>query len=166
MNTPAFHCVKHPNRIAIKDVIINLKGICVPVKTDKQPFIFGIFGIFKITVILNRINSPPNICFAYAVLESGLTKLNVNIHVSSIPLKRPHGNARRKTASPNKTSAAPDKPRPPAYVSAATFSRTNSPMIWAGVLWPAFCDAAATQNAKLTNPHGCGLALAVKDGGF
>jgi hypothetical protein len=70
MNTPAFHRVKHPNRIAIKNVIINFKRICVPVKSDKQPFVFGIFIPFKIPVILSRINSPPYIGFAYAILKA------------------------------------------------------------------------------------------------
>jgi hypothetical protein len=37
MNTPAFHRVKHPNRIMIKDIVVNLKRVCVPVKTNEQP---------------------------------------------------------------------------------------------------------------------------------
>jgi hypothetical protein len=83
MNTPAFHRVKYPNRITIKDVVINLKRICIPVKTNKQPFVFGVIAV-NATVIFNGINSPPNIVLAYAVFEGRLTKLDVNVHVFSI----------------------------------------------------------------------------------
>jgi hypothetical protein len=83
MITSAFHGVKYPNRITIKDVIIYFNRIRVPVKTDKQPFVFGVIAL-KITVVGNGIDSPPNISLAYAVRESRLTKFNVNIHVLSI----------------------------------------------------------------------------------
>jgi hypothetical protein len=55
MNIPAFHRVKYPNRISIKDVVINLKRVCTPVKTDKQSLVFGIRIAFKITVVFDCI---------------------------------------------------------------------------------------------------------------
>jgi hypothetical protein len=76
MNIPAFHRVKYPNRIAIKDVVINLKRICISVKADKQSFVFNVRIAFKITVIFNSIRlsfgiaRPPNIGLAYTVFES------------------------------------------------------------------------------------------------
>jgi hypothetical protein len=95
MNIPAFHGMKYLNRILINDVVVNLKRFRVAVKTDKQPFVFGIIA-FQFAVILNSINSPPNIGLAYTMLESRLAKLDLNIHVSSIfyfPFKgNPGGN--------------------------------------------------------------------------
>jgi Fe-S cluster assembly iron-binding protein IscA len=55
MNILAFHRMKYPNRITIKDVVINFKQACIPIKTDKQPFVFGIRITFKTTVIFNGI---------------------------------------------------------------------------------------------------------------
>lgn len=83
MNTPAFHRVKHPNRIMIKDVVINLKRVRIPVKTNKQPLIFGIIAV-KAAVIFNGINGPPNIGLAYTVFESRPAKLDINVHIFSI----------------------------------------------------------------------------------
>jgi hypothetical protein len=77
---PAFHRMKHPNRITIKDIIKNFKRVGIPVKADKQPFIFGVLIVFDETVILNGINSPPDVGLAYAMLESRLGKLDVNVH--------------------------------------------------------------------------------------
>jgi hypothetical protein len=58
MNTPAFHRVKHPNHITIKDVVINFKRVRIPVKTNKQPLVFGIVAV-NTAVIFNGINGPP-----------------------------------------------------------------------------------------------------------
>jgi hypothetical protein len=66
---PAFHRMKYPNRITIKDVIKDFERIGIPVKTDKYPFVFGVFVVFKETVIFSGINSPPDVSFAYSMLE-------------------------------------------------------------------------------------------------
>ena len=84
IDIPAFHRMKHPNRIMINDIVINLKRVCVPVKTDKQPFVFGIFIVFETPVIFNGINGPPNIGLAYPMLESRLAKPDDNVYVSSV----------------------------------------------------------------------------------
>jgi hypothetical protein len=51
-------------------VVINLNRVCVSIKPDKQPFVFGFCITFKTTIVFNGINSPPNIGLAYTVLES------------------------------------------------------------------------------------------------
>jgi hypothetical protein len=58
--------MKHPNRITVKDVVINLKGIRVPVKSNEQPPVFGIITL-KAAVIGNGINGTANIGLAYTV---------------------------------------------------------------------------------------------------
>jgi hypothetical protein len=70
MNIPAFHRMKYPNRIAIKNVVINLKRICIPVKADKQSFVFDIHIAFKVTIVFNGVDSPSDIGLAYTVFES------------------------------------------------------------------------------------------------
>ena len=84
MNIPAFHRMKHPNRIRIKNIIINFNQVALPVETDKQVFVFHIFIIFKKTVILGGINSPTDVSFTYAMLKSRLTELDVYIHSYTI----------------------------------------------------------------------------------
>jgi hypothetical protein len=69
MNIPAFHRMKYPNCITIKDVVINLKRVCTPIKADKQSFVFGARVTFKIPIVFNGIYSPPNIGLAYTVFE-------------------------------------------------------------------------------------------------
>jgi hypothetical protein len=55
MNIPAFHRMKHPNCIIIKDVVINFNRVCILVKSDKQAFVFGVRAAFKTTVIFSGI---------------------------------------------------------------------------------------------------------------
>jgi len=73
MDIPVFHRVKYPNRIFIKDIVVYLHRVSLPVnnltvvvlvrylsqglrpshtiKPDQQPFVFSVLIAFKITVI-------------------------------------------------------------------------------------------------------------------
>ena len=77
VNILAFHRVKHPNRIVVKNVIVDLQQIRFSVKANKQALVPGICVIFKIPVILNSINSPPYIHFLSSVPSSYLYVLRV-----------------------------------------------------------------------------------------
>jgi hypothetical protein len=78
--------VKHPNRITVKDIVKDFKRVGVPVKPDKQPLIFGVFIVFKITVISGGVNRPSNVGLADTVFEGGFGESDVNVHVFSILL--------------------------------------------------------------------------------
>jgi hypothetical protein len=66
----AFHRVKYPDRITIKDIIKNFNQVGAPVKTDKQMFVFSIFIVFKVAVVFGGIDSPSDIGFGNAMVES------------------------------------------------------------------------------------------------
>jgi hypothetical protein len=80
---PKAPSMKYTYSISIKDVVINLKRVGVRVKADKQPVVFDVFIVFKVTVIFDSINSPSNICFFYAMFKRRLTKAEEEVKASS-----------------------------------------------------------------------------------
>jgi hypothetical protein len=85
---PAFHRMKHPNSIVIKDIIKDFNRIGIPVKTDNQPFVFSIFIVFNLAIVFGGImlsglpdSRPPNVSLGNTVLKRRLAKSDVNVHV-------------------------------------------------------------------------------------
>ena len=77
--------MEYINGNIINDVVKYFKGIALPVKTDKQVFVFIVpLAAIKPAVVLCGIEGPTNVSLGYIVLEGSWVELYDSVHLLSI----------------------------------------------------------------------------------
>jgi hypothetical protein len=85
IDIPALHRMEYIYSLIINNIVKDFKRAAIPVKSDKQIFVFVLpLALIKPTIIFDSIESPPNVRLAYMMLESRGIELNNKLHVSSI----------------------------------------------------------------------------------
>jgi hypothetical protein len=85
IDIPTLHRMEYIYSFIVNEVVKDFKRVAVPVKTDKQIFVFGLpVAPIKPAVIFGGVKRPANIRLAYIMFKGGGAELNDKVHVPSI----------------------------------------------------------------------------------
>jgi hypothetical protein len=85
IDIPALHRMEYIYSFIINNVVKDFKRVAIPIKTDKQIFVFCLPpASIKPAIIFGGVKRPADIRPGYVMFKGGGAEFNGNIHVSSI----------------------------------------------------------------------------------